>query len=44
LKPFTIDIPAERLALLQQRLTSIDWADEPSAPEWTYGVPGQVLR
>jgi pimeloyl-ACP methyl ester carboxylesterase len=44
LKPFTIDIPADRLALLQQRLSSIDWADEPSASDWTYGVPGHVLR
>jgi len=45
LDPFVIQIPQDRLDVLDERLRSAEWADEP--PEdvgWLYGVPGTDLR
>jgi pimeloyl-ACP methyl ester carboxylesterase len=46
LRPFRIEIPDERLALLRGRLRTTVWADEPSAgaDDWSLGVPGAYLR
>ena len=46
LKPFRIEIPDERLALLRDRLRTTVWADEPrsGADDWALGVPGAYLR
>jgi epoxide hydrolase len=45
LRPFNIQIPDERLELLDQRLRSAVWADEAGeARAWEYGVPGTYLR
>jgi pimeloyl-ACP methyl ester carboxylesterase len=45
LDPFRIDISAERLALLSDRLRSTVWADEaPGVQDWRYGVPGGYLH
>lgn len=45
LTPFRIRISDERLALLEERLRSTVWADDPGlADAWEYGVPGGYLR
>lgn len=45
LEPFRIDIPDERLGLLDRRLREAVWADEAAgANPWEYGVPGDYLR
>jgi hypothetical protein len=44
LRPFHIQIPDDRLTLLDQRLRTAVWADQPSGAEaWEYGVPGGYL-
>ena len=45
LEPFQIHIPEERLALLDERLRTTVWADDPpGTDEWRYGVSGPYLR
>jgi pimeloyl-ACP methyl ester carboxylesterase len=45
LEPFRIDVPSERLQLLEDRLSSTVWADEPTGiDDWRYGVPGSYLH
>lgn len=45
LQPFTIRIDDDRRALLDERLRTVVWADEPSgAEDWRYGVAGPYLR
>lgn len=45
LRPFHVQIPDDRLTLLDQRLRTAVWAAEPSGAEaWEYGVPGGYLR
>ncbi len=44
LKPFRIDIPEERVELLDARLRNTVWADVPDASSWAYGVAGGYLH
>src|SRR5262249_35159011 len=45
LQPFRIHIPDERLALLDERLRTTVWGDEPAdVAAWEYGVPTRYLR
>ena len=45
LQPFTVRIDDDRHTLLDDRLRTTVWADEPSgAEDWRYGVAGRYLR
>ena len=42
--PFTIDIPADRLATIMAKVTAYDWSQVPDAGGWTAGVGVDDLK